>query len=188
MKRRIYVYQPNLSTEIIELFSSLGSFFAIENQETDVLTILDTDFYNEDPLDYEAFRELIIEDFNDDVTIFVEPYTEGEFIDASLISSFIKKVPSGVIYFEEFITFVVVKNNVELQKAIIKYVSEKVNSEVIHTVREFINNNMNSSMTSKQLYMHRNTLNYRIDNFIDATNINVKTFKGANAIYLLYNF
>ncbi len=47
---------------------------------------------------------------------------------------------------------------------------------------------MNSSSTSKKLYMHRNTLNYRIDNFIEATKINVKTFKGANAVYLLYKY
>ena len=59
---------------------------------------------------------------------------------------------------------------------------------MIHTVREFINNSMNSSYTAKKLYMHRNTLNYRVDNFIESTNINVKTFKGANAVYMLFKY
>ena len=59
---------------------------------------------------------------------------------------------------------------------------------MVYTVREFIDNNMNSSATSKKLFMHRNTLNYRIDNFIEQTKINVKTFKGANAIYMLYKY
>ncbi len=81
-----------------------------------------------------------------------------------------------------------VRNNDILKNKILEHINSEVNSEVIHTVLEFIENNMNSSSTSKKLYMHRNTLNYRIDNFIEATKINVKTFKGANAVYLLYKY
>jgi DNA-binding PucR family transcriptional regulator len=82
----------------------------------------------------------------------------------------------------------VLKNILDLKQKIKRYISEKNNEDVIYTVREFIENNMNSSLSAKKLYMHRNTLNYRIENFIDATNINVKTFKGANAIYMLYKY
>lgn len=188
MKRRIYIYQQNISLEIIELFSTLGSHFTIESQEQDVLTILDQDYYNEEPLDFEAFRDLIMEDFQEDITIFMEPYLQDEFINRELIVSFVRKLPYGVFHFEDFISLVIVKHQVELQKEIIKFISGKVNQEIIHTVKGFIENNLNSSSTSKKLFMHRNTLNYRIDNFIDATKINVKTFKGANAIYLLYTY
>ncbi|MCK4551507.1 MAG: helix-turn-helix domain-containing protein [Tenericutes bacterium] len=45
---------------------------------------------------------------------------------------------------------------------------------------------MNASKTAKTLYMHRNTLNYRLDNFINKTEIDVRKFKGAIAIYLLF--
>lgn len=188
MKRRIYVYQSNISLEIIELFSSLGECFAVEGQENNVLTILDTDYYSEEPINFEAFRELIIDDFSDDVTIVIEPYTEDDSIDPLLLSSFIKEMPSGVFYFEDLISFVVVKHNKALQKAMIAYINERVSSDVLNTVQEFIKNGMNASLTSKQVYMHRNTLNYRIDQFIEATKINVKSFKGANAVYLLYHF
>jgi len=188
MKRRIYIYQDKLNKEIVDLFSNIGSSFTVEQVKDDILTVLDTDYYNEEPIDLEAFRELIIQDFNKDITMFIEPYLEETFIFGENISCFIKELKNGTYYFEDIISYAVVKNKERLKKKLKKYISEKVNSDVVYTVREFIDNNMNSSSTSKKLFMHRNTLNYRIDNFIELTKINVKTFKGANAIYMLYNY
>jgi len=188
MKRRVFVYQEFISEEIIELFSSLGSSFLIESVEEDILTLIDSDYYNPEPIDLGGFSELILEDFDRNITMFLEPYLESEFILGNDIKSFIKELPHGVYQFEDIVTYSVVRNNIILKEKILNYINTIVNSEVIHTVLEFIENNMNSSSTSKKLYMHRNTLNYRIDNFIEATKINVKTFKGANAVYLLYNY
>jgi len=188
MQRRIYIYQFELSSEIVDLFSNLGSFFSVEKFEDDILTIIDTDYFNPEPLDFDAIRELIIQDFSKDITIFIEPYLEEEFFLRENVDCFIKDLNNGTNYFEDIIAYVVVKGKEPLKNKITKYISDCVNSEVIHTVREFIDNNMNSSSTSKKLFMHRNTLNYRIDNFIELTKVNVKTFKGANAIYMLYHF
>jgi len=188
MKRRIYIYQENLNNEIIDLFNMIGSSFVVEHFEDDILTILDTDYYNEEPIDLESFRELIIQDFEQDITMFIEPYLKKEFILGENVTCFIKDLQSGVYYFEDIIAYSVVKNKEPLKKKLKKFIADTVNTEVIYTVREFIENNMNSSSTSKKLFMHRNTLNYRVDNFIELTQINVKTFKGANAIYMLYNF
>ena len=188
MKRRVFIYQEFISEEIIELFNSLGSSFKIESVENDVITLIDNDYYNPEPIDLGEFSELILEDFDSNITMFLEPYLDNEFILSNDIKSFIKELPHGVYYFEDIITYSVVRNNKVLKSKILDYINEKVNNEVVHTVLEFIENNMNSSSTSKKLYMHRNTLNYRIDNFIEITKINVKTFKGANAIYLLYKY
>ena len=188
MKRRIYIYQTNLNSEIVNLFSLLDSHFNVERVDNNILTIIDTDYYNPEPIDIESFRDLIIEDFNEDITMFIEPYIKEDFFLKDNIVCFIPELNNGIYYFEDIISYAVLKNKEPLKKKIIKYISGKVNSEVIHTVREYINNSMNSSSTSKKLFMHRNTLNYRIDNFVELTKINVKTFKGANAIYMLYNY
>ncbi|KFZ27523.1 MAG: carbohydrate diacid transcriptional activator CdaR [Candidatus Izimaplasma bacterium HR2] len=188
MKRKVFIYQESISEEIIELFSSLGSSFTIESVKEDVITLLDNDYYNPEPIDLGGFSELILEDFDSNITMFLEPYFESEFVLSNDIKSFIKEIPHGVYYFEDIVTYSVVRNNKVLKKKILDYINKNVNSEVVHTVLEFIENNMNSSSTSKKLYMHRNTLNYRIDNFIETTKINVKTFKGANAVYLLYKY
>ncbi len=188
MKRIIHIYQQSLNKEIINLFTMLGSAFNVEKLEDNVLRVIDTDYYNEEPIDLELFRDLIIQDSNQNIVMIIEPYLEENFVLNDDITSFIKELKSGVYYFEDIITYAVVKNKEQLKKKIKKYITDNVKNEVLHTTLEFIKNNMNSSSTSKKLYMHRNTLNYRIDSFIELTQVNVRTFKGANAIYLLYKF
>lgn len=188
MKRRIYVYQDHLNEELELVFSQISDHITIESIEDDVITLFDGDYYNEEPVDLEEFYILLVDDFNGEVTVVIEPYMEEDFSLQGSLKDFIKQLPHNVYYFEDIITYAVLKDNRSLKQEIIKYISSKANNEVIHTVREFIENNMNSSVSAKKLYMHRNTLNYRIDNFIEATKINVKTFKGANAIYMLYTF
>jgi len=188
MKRRVYIYQEDMSEEIIELFKSLGSSFNIESVVDDVITLLDNDYFNPEPVNLGEFSELILEDFDSNITMFLEPFIDHKFELGKDIKFFIKDFPSGVYYFEDIVAYSVVRNNIDLKNKILEYINKDVSSEVVHTVLEFIENNMNSSSTSKKLFMHRNTLNYRVDNFIEATKINVKTFKGANAVYLLYKY
>jgi len=188
MKRRVYLYQKDINHEISELFNNLGENIIVESIGNDVMTILDSDYYNPEPIDLVSFQELIQDDFGREVSIFIEPYLDEEFSLGKDIRDILYLLPFGVYFFEDVITYVVLKNILDLKQKIKRYISEKNNEDVIYTVREFIENNMNSSLSAKKLYMHRNTLNYRIENFIDATNINVKTFKGANAIYMLYKY
>ncbi|KPB04943.1 PucR family transcriptional regulator [Bacillus sp. CHD6a] len=56
--------------------------------------------------------------------------------------------------------------------------------ELLQSVKVFIENNMNVSLTAKKLFMHRNSLQYRIDKFIERTGIDIKNFQGAMAAYL----
>lgn len=57
-------------------------------------------------------------------------------------------------------------------------------SELLESMKVFLENNSNTSLAAKKLYIHRNTLQYRIEKFIDLTGINVKTFNSAITIYL----
>jgi len=188
MKRKIYVYQKNLNEELLLFFKELNNNIKIETFEDDIITLIDKDYYNEEPIDLESYYLLLVDDFDSEVTIFIEPYLKDFFPLGEEIKEFIHLLPHNVYYFEDVITYIVLKNNEMLKQRIKEYILSNVKEEVLHTVREFIENNMNSSLSAKKLYMHRNTLNYRIDNFIESTHINVKTFKGANAIYMLYKY
>ncbi|MCA1061916.1 helix-turn-helix domain-containing protein [Rossellomorea sp. AcN35-11] len=55
--------------------------------------------------------------------------------------------------------------------------------ELIHTVKAFLENQSNISQTAKMLFMHRNSVQYRIDKFIEKTNIDIKTFQGGILAY-----
>ncbi|MDC3417289.1 PucR family transcriptional regulator [Aquibacillus salsiterrae] len=56
--------------------------------------------------------------------------------------------------------------------------------DLLETIRTFLESNSNATLAAKKLYMHRNSLQYRVDKFIEKTGIDVKQFKGALSVYL----
>jgi predicted CoA-binding protein len=56
--------------------------------------------------------------------------------------------------------------------------------ELLESMKVFLENNSNTSLAAKKLYIHRNTLQYRLEKFTDLTGINVKTFNSSVTIYL----
>lgn len=51
--------------------------------------------------------------------------------------------------------------------------------EILSTINKFFENNLNVSETSRQLYIHRNTLVYRLDKIQKGTNLDLRTFEDA---------
>ncbi len=56
--------------------------------------------------------------------------------------------------------------------------------ELYLTIKIFLENNLNASLTAKKLYIHRNTLQYRMDKFVEKTDIQLKDFYGAFTVFL----
>jgi hypothetical protein len=56
--------------------------------------------------------------------------------------------------------------------------------ETLNSIKVFVECGMNLSLASKKLYIHRNSLQYRVDKFFDKTGIDVKQFKNALTVYL----
>jgi len=73
---------------------------------------------------------------------------------------------------------------VDVCKMYLKEVLKEINfdvidAETIHTVQKFFENNLNISETSRQLYVHRNTLVYRLDKIQKLTGLNLNRFDDA---------
>ncbi|WP_461200739.1 PucR family transcriptional regulator [Anoxybacillus sp. TBDG-1] len=60
----------------------------------------------------------------------------------------------------------------------------KQEHDMLRTMKTFFECNLNVSLAAKKLHMHRNSLQYRIDKFIEKTGIDMKQFKGALTVYL----
>jgi hypothetical protein len=60
----------------------------------------------------------------------------------------------------------------------------KEDRELFLSIKTFLTNNLNSSHTAKELYIHRNTLQYRIDKFTEKTGIVLKDFSSAMVVYI----
>lgn len=51
--------------------------------------------------------------------------------------------------------------------------------EMVNTADEFLENSLNVSETSRKLYLHRNTLIYRLDKIEKETGLNIRKFSDA---------
>jgi len=56
--------------------------------------------------------------------------------------------------------------------------------DFLHMLQTFIRCNLNITLTAKELYMHRNTLQYRLDKFQEKTGMDVREFHQAFTVYL----
>lgn len=56
---------------------------------------------------------------------------------------------------------------------------DEFDDETLTTINKFFENNLNVSETSRQLYIHRNTLVYRLDKLQKSTNLDLRIFEDA---------
>lgn len=55
--------------------------------------------------------------------------------------------------------------------------------ELTHTIRVFFDSNLNSTVASKKLFIHRNSLQYRLDKLFEETGVDVRSFYQACFVY-----
>ena len=56
---------------------------------------------------------------------------------------------------------------------------EEFDEETLTTINKFFENNLNVSETSRQLFVHRNTLVYRIEKLQKSTGLDIRVFDDA---------
>jgi sugar diacid utilization regulator len=56
---------------------------------------------------------------------------------------------------------------------------------LLESILCYLEANMNTTLAAKQMYMHRNTMQYRVDKFIEKTSVDIKQFPNAVSVYLM---
>ena len=57
--------------------------------------------------------------------------------------------------------------------------AEKIDEETLSTVNKLFENNLNISETARNMYIHRNTISYRLDKLQKATGLDIRSFEDA---------
>ena len=91
---------------------------------------------------------------------------------------------SVIAYSELGIGRLIYQLPIPLCKMFIKEIFEGRNpddfdEETLTTINKFFENSLNVSETSRQLYIHRNTLVYRLDKLQKSTNLDLRVFEDA---------
>ncbi len=95
-----------------------------------------------------------------------------------LINSLFDKIPASEL--EKVRSYIIDDDVLEILK----------DDELMSCVENFFNNNLNISETSRNAFLHRNTLIYRIDKIYKATGFNIKNFNDAvnfKLLLMIYN-
>jgi DNA-binding PucR family transcriptional regulator len=56
--------------------------------------------------------------------------------------------------------------------------------ELLLTIEAFLQSNLNASSTAKRLFIHRNSLQYRLEKLLEKTGMDIRTFSNATFIFL----
>jgi hypothetical protein len=180
--------------------AALGGFF-----DSDITIIWENDSkgvivepYHKYPLaesDFEAMHETLKSDFFIEPTFYIGKYRllTDEFLlmfqkEKSVFDfSHLNYTKDKIFTFEKHALKYSVFHLPELIKTMIQHDIIPVfleDKELFTTIKSFLQNNMNASITAKKLYIHRNTLQYRLDRFAEKTGILLKDFHSAMTVYL----
>lgn len=139
----------------------------------------------ESEIDLAHLREKCLEELFQDFVAFTPPSSPG-FSEAIVVPA-LEKISAGIYSVLRFITAVSLANIQPAKKWLKTYYQNLCGMEVLQTIQGFIQADQNASQAAKALYMHRNTVNYRLDLFIRRSQIDVRSFQGAYALYLLFH-
>ncbi|MEG0383921.1 MAG: helix-turn-helix domain-containing protein [Solibacillus sp.] len=85
-----------------------------------------------------------------------------------------------VLFYEAFPKLLITSTHLIDQKLLSYYLIESLqDEEMLHTLKVFLQYNLNASLAAKRLHIHRNSLQYRFDKFINKTGIDCREFSNA---------
>lgn len=148
----------------------------------------------EESIAYDQIIDVLMSDLYVNINFFVGPFQADlsninhEYHSlikaAKVVFSHSKK--SVVTYIDAIPYLLIDQSNMELRLDITHTILQEYvdDEETLKMIDTFVQCNLNLSETAKELYMHRNSLQYRLDRFFEKTGIDVRQFNHALAVYL----
>lgn len=182
MIKHFIIYHKTKEIDIFIDFLRFSQTLRIKRLSDMFLEVIIDDF--EDEFDLPHLRELSLQEIYLDFIGFELP--QSEYVDRQILFDLLPKLGYGTYNMTTLIKHICI--NEPEQKELFRHMFiAQFGRDTIDSVLGFIENDMNASKASKALFMHRNTINYRLDNFILKSEINIRTFSGAFALYSLFN-
>lgn len=149
----------------------------------------------DEPISYEAIIDIFMSDLSVNIRFFVgalmtslKEAQKGYQMLLRGADAARKHSEKAVITHIEAIPYILIdQSNDSIRKDLVKTVLADTadDADLLKTIETFITCNLNGSVTAKALYLHRNSLQYRLDKFKDKTGIDVREFQQAVAVYIV---
>lgn len=122
--------------------------------------------------------DAISSDLQDDVSMIVVPY-----IDSSIEEEIRKINRTGLFYFTEELPKLL-NADIFIKDKLLSFEHE-LNEDILTTIKIYLQQNMSVNQTARIMFTHRNTINYRINRFIELTGIDIRDTQNGYYVYLL---
>ena len=113
-------------------------------------------------------------------------YMQTLILEDILVSKHVSIIDYNSILFERVIHEL--PNDIQeqlLEGYLIEYPIHQLNSELLETTTGFFENNLNVTDTANELFLHRNTLIYRLNKISQITNLDIRNFEDACKLRIL---
>ena len=162
----------------IQIIKEIKNLFNInKEQELDSRIIL---YLNETLDDIKHTIKALIDDLMTLDKIYISGSKLNLNKELDLVLKYFDKLDKGINLAPDILK---VSNNEDdcLNILLDKYYNDHNFLEILNT---YFNNNLNVVSSANNLYMHRNTLLYKINNFYEQTGFNLKQFKDCALLYI----
>ncbi|WP_164669588.1 PucR family transcriptional regulator [Virgibacillus doumboii] len=194
--RFIYFSFQKYQIEPVAFKEAINTFF---DKQIPVLWVNDHEGFiveanYDENISYEQIIDVLMSDLSVKIYFFVGPYlyklSDAKGYYQMLING--AKIAAGyseksVITYIDAVPFLFMDQTEQnIRTEIIDTILGKFadDDDMLKTIETFIACNLNISVTAKELYMHRNSLQYRLDKFTEVTGIDIKQFHQAMTVYL----
>ncbi|MBY6038000.1 helix-turn-helix domain-containing protein [Fictibacillus nanhaiensis] len=149
--------------------------------------------FNDTP--YEALKDVLSTDFYMDISIYIGSYHYQTAFAKDTFEREQKQflavknnlLPKSVYTTADIVPYLLLRSASEGTEMTLDLLFDEwaeEDQETLKSIKVFVECNMNISLAAKKLYIHRNSLQYRVDKFYDKTGIDVKQFKNAITVYM----
>lgn len=176
---------------IQELFSQEIPVLWVSNHEG---IIIEEQEITRESISYEQIIDILMSDLYVNINFFVGPFQKDlesvrkyyEIIVKGAETAFFYSKKPVVTYTEAVPMLFVNQMDPNMRKDITKLILQDYidDEETLRMVDVFVQCNLNISETAKELYMHRNSLQYRLNRFHEKTSIDIRQFHNAMTVYL----
>lgn len=186
MKNKSYLLMLNNRHEQVVIIDFIFAIFGANAKIIEIDEGLLVKYDYNDELDVKEILRAFLYDMNINVKCYISPSLDSEFVDAHLkiiMRYFDNNLKNDVYDDKDLLEEKLWVISDDYKELILK--DYMFDAEMNDIIKCLFDNNLNVLQTSKKLYMHRNTLNNKLERFYDKTGFDLRCFRHAVIIYFL---
>ncbi|WP_079529297.1 PucR family transcriptional regulator [Halobacillus hunanensis] len=149
---------------------------------------------NQEPITFQPLIDVLMSDFYTKIHFYLSEFSESP-LEGPSFFQWAKKCfhismrnsIGPVATFQEVIPSLYIESMPKAERTMISdslFSTVRNDQDLLQTIQVFLESGSNATLAAKRLYMHRNSLQYRVDKFIEKTGVDIKQFQGAIITYL----